>query len=228
MRHFLSFVLLLLVTFTLPAVGHAKKFTIDTEPISEGRVYVNGNFVGIAPVEVDLKLRKDQLVVANAEKDGAVSYWPTRFGKKQRGIVVVRLEKDDAFASTTSSDVANTWLSVRPSKTTSEDGSVSEQLVWQKMVSVVTDDFSDLEQMDRGSYYLRTAWRVREYDYRSVRHRLVVKRDVGSGFGIKVMLESQIAAKDKRSTRIRDEDYKESDRVYASDKDTIEFLRDQL
>ena len=43
---------------------------------------------------------------------------------------------------------------------------------------MVTDDFADLEQLDRSSFYLRTAWRVRRFPHTIMRNRLVVKRGV--------------------------------------------------
>ena len=49
-----------------PAV--AKKYTVVTEPVVEGRVFLNGEFVGVAPVEVNLKLKKNQVAVLTAEK----------------------------------------------------------------------------------------------------------------------------------------------------------------
>jgi hypothetical protein len=215
----------LLLILLVPGLAHAKKFIIDTDPVAEGRVFVNGEFAGVASVEVDLRLRKDEVVTVTAEKEGCVSFWRTRFDKTYKGVVKVRLEEDEAFNATETSDVANTWLTVKPraGAATTED----EDAIWQEIVSVVTDNFSDLEQMDRGSYYLRTAWRVREFNHRVVRNRLVVKRGVGDIFSIKIQLESQVARK-KRGSTVGDDDFKPYERVFSKDKETIDFLRDQL
>lgn len=217
-------VLLLLVGLLLPGVAHAKKFILDTEPVAEGRISVNGEYVGVAPVEVNLKLRKDEQVTVTAEKEGCVAIWRTRFDKSYKGVVKVRMEVDEAFNATTGSDVANTWLAVKPrgGAATEEDADA----VWQELVSVVTDNFSDLEQMDRDSYYLRSAWRVREYNHYNVRNRLVVKKGVGQVFTIKIQLESQAAL--KKSGSVSEDDYKPYERVFAKDKETIDFLRDGL
>ncbi len=36
----------------------AKKYTLITEPVADGCLFVNGEFVGVSPVEVDLRSRK--------------------------------------------------------------------------------------------------------------------------------------------------------------------------
>ena len=93
-------------------------------------------------------------------------------------------------------------------------------------MSLVTDNFSDLEQVDRASYYIRSAWRVREYPFRVLRRRLVVKRGVSDDFTMRVSIESQIAP--RQGGAYRDEDFRPTRRVYRRDKETIDFLRDQL
>ena len=100
--------------------------------------------------------------------------------------------------------------------------------MWQKIVSVVTDNFSDLESLNTGSLYLRTAWRVRNFPHSSARTRLVVKRDVSDRTGFKVMLETQRAERRSGSNEVNNIDYQATTRVFQSDKETIDFLQDQL
>lgn len=221
----------LLLALVLPATALAKKvrFTVDTDPVAEGRVFVNGEFQGVAPADITLHIPKKSVVVITVEKDGAVGNWPKRVAASDlKGLVRVRLEKDEAYESTVADDVANTWLTIEPNKTLGEDGLPDQDKIWQKLVSVVTDNFSDLEQMDRQSYYLRTAWRVRDYGYVTMRNRLVVKLGVGQNFAIKVQLESMRAEKTNTSDTVTEEDFKPYGRVLRSDKETMEFLRDQL
>lgn len=204
----------------------AKKYTVVTEPVVEGRVFLNGEFVGVAPVEVNLKLKKNQVAVFTAEKGAAIGDWPRRVGSKHKGAIVIRLEEDESFLATEESDVANTWVSIEPSRTVDSIGEIDEDRTWQKLVSVVTDNFSDLEQVDRASYYIRSAWRVREYAYRVLRHRLVVKRGVTENLTLRISIESQIAP--RVNSFYRDEDFVPTRRIYSRDKETITFLRDQL
>ncbi|MCO4770054.1 MAG: hypothetical protein KDA24_08505 [Deltaproteobacteria bacterium] len=223
--------LFLSVVVLVPGLAHAKKvkFTVDTDPVSEGRVSINGEFQGVAPVEVTMKLPKDGVIAITAEREGALGLWAKKvLARDLRGVIKVRLEKDDAFAATISDQVANKWLTVAPTATLGEDGKVDQDKVWQKLVSVVTDNFSDLEQMDRQSYYLRSAWRVRDFGYIVMRNRLVVKLGVSADFAIKVQLESMYAVKKNSGASVADEDFRPYDRVLKSDKETIDFLRDQL
>ena len=139
---------------------------------------------------------------------------------------MVRLEPDRAWEETEVSEVANTWLTVSPARTRSPDGSLDEDRVWQKVVSIVSDNFSDLEQVDRESFYLRTAWRVRKFPYTTLRHRLVVKRGVTGELSVKVRLESQIYQGPLSDPSL--DQFADHGRVFQSDKETIDYLNDQL
>ena len=215
-----------LILFALADSTLAKKFTVVTEPVQEGRVFLNGQFVGVAPVEVNLKLKKHQVAVLTAEKGAAIGDWPRTVNAKHKGAIVVRLEEDESFLATEESDVANTWVTVAPTRTVNALGEIDEDKTWQKLVSVVTDNFSDLEQVDRASYYIRSAWRIREYAYRVLRHRLVVKRGVSDELTLRISIESQIAP--RIGGAYRDEDFEPTRRIYAKDRETVSFLRDQL
>jgi hypothetical protein len=223
--------LILGLTLLIPGLAEAKRvrFTVDTHPVAEGRVSVNGEFKGVAPIQIIMKLPKKGTVQISAEHEGALGLWTQKVAVRDlRGVIKIRLEKDDAFSSTISDQVANKWLMIMPKATVDKDGKIDQDKVWQKLVSVVSDNFTDLEQMDRQSYYLRSAWRVRDYDYIVLRNRLVVKLGVGEDFAIKVQLESMYAVKASSISKVRDEDFNTYDRVLKSDKETIDFLRDQL
>ena len=218
------FVLLAGLT-AFPVLGG--KYTIDTAPVKGGRIFINGNFAGVAPVTVKQKLKKNEVAVVTAEKAGAVSLWPASLEKNQKGVLLVRLEQDQAFNATVESDVANKWITITPRFTKNDEGAIDEDRVWQKVVSLVTDNFSDLEQLDRDSYYLRSTWRVRVYPFSVLRHRLVVKRGFAQEVSLKVQLESQLAAKPPNRA-VTDTDYRETTRVFPQDKETLDFMRDQL
>jgi hypothetical protein len=102
---------------------------------------------------------------ARAEKDGALGLWTTEFTKDQRQAVMIRLEEDEASKQTVVSDIANKWMTIDPSATGGANKVIDEGEAWKKIVSIVTDNFPDVEQLDRASFYLRSAWRVRRYAY---------------------------------------------------------------
>jgi len=209
----------------------AKKFTLDTAPVKQGRIFVNEQFVGIAPVTVDLKTSKGNLLIARAEKDGALGLWSTEFSKDQKQTVEVRLEEDDAVKETVLADIANKWVTIDPTATGGPTKIIDEGEAWKKIVSIVTDNFREIEQLDRASFYLRSAWRIRRYPYSVMRNRLIIKRGVTSQLTVKIELESQIyRVKDGRraSESIRDELFTDTARVFPEDRDTIHILRDQF
>ncbi len=222
-----TLIVCLILAVTAPVVA-AKKFSIDTTPVKNGRVFVDGRFVGVAPVTVELKLKKHETAVVTAEKEGALGLWERDLSKDEKGTVYVRLEENAALTETLESDVANTWLTITPKRTRGRDNSVDEDAVWQRIVSVVTDNFADLEQLDRSSFYLRTAWRVRRYPHSIMRNRVVVKRGVTDQLSIRVQLESFQMVSADTDAQIDDDLFVESSRIFEDDKETIDYLRDQL
>jgi len=206
----------------------AKRFTIDTTPVKQGRVFIDGEFVGVAPVEVELKLKKHEHAVVTVEKEGALGLWEREISPAEKGTVYVRLEANTALDETVESDIANTWLTITPKLTRGPDNSVNEDAVWQKIVSVVTDNFADLEQLDRSSFYLRTAWRVRRFPHSILRNRVVIKRGVTDQLSVRVQLESFEMVSTTTNATIADDLFTETSRIFLDDKETIDFLRDQL
>jgi hypothetical protein len=213
----------LLLGIGATTTSQAKEVTIDTFPVKEGRVYVNGEYVGVAPVTTDVKFgvffQRSKVHIATADLEGAIHRWNTRFDRKSR-TVSVRVENDEHYGNTIEGDVANKWLAVSPRTHT------EEQECWKRIVSVVTDNFSDLESLDGTSMYLRTAWRVRQFKHRVARSRLVVKRNTTTGLGFKVRLESQVMNTKQNAKQA--ENYQPSSRVFVNDKETIDYLRDQI
>jgi len=222
------------VVFWLVAAGSpawAKKFTLDTAPVKQGRIFVDDKFLGIAPVTVDLKVSRGSIMKARAEMAGALGLWSTEFTNDQRQTVMIRLEEDEASKQTVASEIANKWLTIDPSTTGGANKVIDEGEAWKKIVSIVTDNFTDIEQLDRASFYLRSAWRVRRYAYSVVRNRLIIKRGVTPNLTIRVEIESQIYRSPEAlaaSLAIRDEMFTENPRVYSSDQDTVRILRDQF
>ena len=220
--------------FWLVAAGSpawAKKFTLDTAPVKQGRIFVDDKFLGIAPVTVDLKVSRGSIMKARAEMAGALGLWSTEFTNDQRQTVMIRLEEDEASKQTVASEIANKWLTIDPSTTGGANKVIDEGEAWKKIVSIVTDNFTDIEQLDRASFYLRSAWRVRRYAYSVVRNRLIIKRGVTPNLTIRVEIESQIYRSPEAlaaSLAIRDEMFTENPRVYSSDQDTVRILRDQF
>lgn len=231
-RHgFTASVVLVAASLLASPQAWAKKFTLDTSPVTQGRVFIDDRFVGVAPVTVDLKVSKGILMKARAEKDGAIGGWITEFTKDQAQVVLIRLEEDELVKQTVLSDIANKWLTIDPTATGGPGKVIDEGEAWKKIVSIVTDNYREVEQLDRGSFYLRTAWRTRRYPYSVIRNRLIIKRGVTSQLTFKIELESQtfrFTESRRASEGIRDEFFIETARIFPEDRDTIQILRDQF
>ena len=201
-----------------------KKYTVVTEPVVDGRVEVNGEFVGIAPVTVNLSVTSSEPVLITAERSEAVSRWPrqvTPSVSDTDSTIVVRLERDRAIVDTIECNTCNEWVNVTPRRTLSDS-----DRTWQKLISLITNSFPDLQQVDRISFYIRSAWRVREYPFDIVRHRLVIKRGLGDDFTLRLLLESEKAV--PRGNGYRDEDFRSWNRQFPVDQEMLQYLRDQL
>lgn len=222
------FTSLLLVLLSGIGASMAAKYTVNTSPEPGGRIYIDGQFKGVAPVTVDLKLKKNVTTVVRADKAGGVSFWPVHVTKGHKGSILVRLEADPAFAVTEESAIANRWQTVEVRHSVDAEGNVDEELVWQKIVSIVTDRFSDLEQLDRGSFYLRSAWRTSQFPYSVRRHRVVVKRGVSQGLSVKVQLESEIFPRNSPTVPVDPNKFEPDTRIFSADRETVEFIRDQI
>jgi hypothetical protein len=225
LRHALTALAVILIWGVSPSM--AGKYKINTAPELNGRVFVDGAFVGVAPVTLKLKFEDDQIHIVHAEKDGCMT-WPVKVDEDHDDLILVRLEIDKSWSDTVASEIANRWLTVEARHALNAEGHIDENLVWQKIVSIVSDRFSDIEQMDRGSFYLRTAWRSRTYPYSVVRHRIVVKRDVGPGVTVKLQLESQVFQKDKPGDPVDPDKFVPSGRIFHEDGEVVTFVRDQL
>jgi hypothetical protein len=208
------------------------EFTVLTAPVSDGAVTVNNISRGPAPAFLKERgVSKSSVWVITADKAGAISFPATTLTYKQLDkmkVVTIRLEPDQSYTATVSAEIANVWLTIQPTRTKDEAGAIDPNKVWLKVVSIVTDNFPDVEVMDRDSYYLRTAWRTRQYPLSVIRSRLVVKSGSSSTLSIKIRLESERAVKALPNASVAQENFEPYDRVLKADKETIDFLRDQL
>jgi len=83
-RNFMVFGVMALGFVASGSLARATKFTLDTAPVKQGRIFVDDKFLGVAPVTVDLKVSRGSIMKARAEKEGALGLWPTEFTKDQR------------------------------------------------------------------------------------------------------------------------------------------------
>lgn len=118
------------------------------------------------------------------------------------------LSEDQAYtASQPGADLANKRMEFMVKKSMSRDNAI------QRMKYYISELFETLEINDNVSGWYRTAWNVEEYPDKFVRSRVEIKEIPDNGDGqlkYKFLLQSQVAPK---KTNLRDEDYKDWDRV---------------
>jgi hypothetical protein len=205
--------------------AQARWITIDTAPVTGGRVFVNDRYLGEAPVELDVQFREGQSLVARAEKPGAMNLRPIRFDRNSGSRLVLPLEKDVVKQTTEASDQVNAWLTIRPQRPVNDER--REEVVWRKLLSLVTDGFTELDQIDRSGFFIRTQWRVSKFELQHVRCRLVVKMAPTDEFALRVMLETESALKTP-GAQIGEESFAPISRLSRRDQELLAALHRQL
>jgi len=167
----------------------ATEIKIIPDPI-ESTVRVDGQPVGSGIVEVELPDAESVYTVEVCGPPGYFCHPPfTVRGDTERTVFNVPLQKDLSYDETISVDVANKFVRVPAA------GGYSHEEAWQKLISCVTDAYSDLETLDSRSGYLTTAWKVKDYGFSQrqavLRSRMVASIDNATPLQYKVKLEMQ-------------------------------------
>lgn len=205
----------------------SREYTIVTEPVSGGNIFIDGEFAGVAPLSVHLSVTKGEPIVITTEKTDTINRWRRNVSPSladKNTTIVVRLEEDRAYLETEESANCGKWITVTPRRAI--NSSVDTNSTWQKLISLITDSFPDLQQLDPVSYYIRTAWRIRDYPYNVLRHRLIVRRGVGDDLTLRIFTECQIAP--VADGTYRDEDFRVFRRLFPIDSETIDMIGAQL
>jgi len=85
---------------------------------------------------------------------------------------IVQLQSDESYSASVLSDQANVNITIEVGKTR------TEEQAWKLLSSIVLSHFDILENSDRETGYLRTAWVIKNYGSGAVviRSRIIVKR----------------------------------------------------
>jgi hypothetical protein len=136
-----------------------RNITFSSEP-SGALVQVDGRNVGTTPVQHALDFRSSPRIVVGAQLAG---FYPEEVTLSKRskevkeGHLQLVLQEDAAWKATTTSEATNNWMRVQV------DPSIAPADVWQKLIDSVTSRYSNLEQLDDGSGYVRTVSEVRRF-----------------------------------------------------------------
>ncbi len=196
----------------------------------EGAVIrVNGKEVGTS--EYTLKLVRGSEAKIEVEKKGYVSYMTTLYNEDTEVapppfIALTEgspeFPEDESFTSSTESDLAN-----RDFVLSTPDG-MAEEDAWRIVAQIVQTYYDELEQIDRETGYLRTAWVYKSYPNRTVRTRVIVKINNREPLKYSIKISSEENSDRTKLDSRDDDDYKPWDRVLNQYKEIISEMQSRL
>lgn len=192
-------------------------------------IRVNGKEVGTS--EYTLKLVRGSEAKIEVEKKGFVTYMTTLSNKQSEvspPTYVVLSEgspefpEDESFTSSTESDLAN-----RDFVLSTPDG-MEEEDAWRIVAQIIQTYYDELEQIDRETGYMRTAWVYKSYPNRTVRTRLILKINNREPLKYSVKISSEENSDRTKLDSRDDDDYKPWDRVLNQYKEIISEMQSRL
>ena len=130
----------------------------------------------------------------------------------------IQLEKDDAYESSLTTDLANRDIDIRTSH--NEDDS------WKLIARIITNNFDVIQISDKATGYMCTAWVVKNYKAATIRTRLIIKTTSNDPLSYKGKLISEIAPSGTSSSH--DENFKAWDRLLRSFENVMPELQSRL
>lgn len=210
----------LLLTFILIAtiaVGRAR--TIKITANHKATIFVNGSPVGQGAAEV--RIQGGETVSVRVEKEGYIPQERVYTNEGRKTIPKTDffdLEVDEAYQSSSTTDVANNEIEIKTN--------LPEDEAWKRITRLVTDHFDIIEVTDKTTGYLRTAWVTKRFKSGIVRTRFIVKTSTSSPLSYKVKLMSEVARGDVSVKQ--DESFKEWDRVLRAYANIIQELQSRM
>ena len=150
----------------------------------EGATFtVNGKIVGAGPIKI--KVDKGACVNVKVTKTGFITYEKNYCNGKGNDLPnedFIKLEQDDAFNSSISTDIANIDISIKVD--------IKNPSSWKLLNSIVTSYFDVIEASDKETSYLRTAWASQKFKAGIIRTRFIAKsEDNEDGYKVKLVSE---------------------------------------
>lgn len=174
---------LLLTTFLIFCLNiqaqyrrHHEYKTVVVEP-SDAKIYVNNELLGKGSCNVSFSGREKVLLTFKCDGYETATYSLLRSNIAQT--VTYRLEQDEAFFNSEegkdAAQYVNKWVPIVPRSDFSEDD------VWRRMISIITNAGFALEKTDRSSGWIKTFPSVKSYKTSDVRTTLEVLPDYSTG-----------------------------------------------
>ncbi len=217
-----SILILLVPTVFFMQVAASDKVTVTTSP-QTAKIYVDGILMGTGKVVV--KVPKNSCVTVDVKLDGYIQETRTYCDKK--GITdppsseYIQLQEDEAFSSSTESNIANTEVQLNVNSNKSKDEA------WKIIVGVVLEKFDDLENSDEKTGYLRTSWVGMSFKSNTLRMRFIVKQSSDSPLVFRAKFVSEASGKPSTPYNA-DEQYKAFNRILKKYDGFLEELTTKL
>jgi len=208
-----------LISITMLMSCGSKKILISSEEAAQ--IFVDGREVASESAIINIPKRTS--VNVQIKKAGYVTAYRDYQNLKTIKLPksdFIRLEVDDAFENSISTDLANQEIDIptNPNKT--------EKELWLSLNRVVLDYFDVLETIDENTGYIRTSWVLNKFKSSNIRTRLIVKFGGNNPLTYKVKLISEYAPP---TVSIKaDEQFQEWDRILRAYEPLIQDLRSRL
>jgi hypothetical protein len=211
----------IMLFFITNAFAKDKEIAISCSE-SDAQIYQDGKLVGTGSATIIIKKYSQSTVIAKKEGffDFIQIFYNDNDHPKPPSSFLITMIKDDAFESSSSSDIANNDIDIMSSK--------NEDKAWKLLSEVITSYFDILEVTDKSTGYIRTSWVVQSFKTSTVRTRVIIKTSSSeNSLKYKIKILSEIA--DHANTSVKeDEKFKSWSRILKKYNDLISELQSRL
>ncbi|MDR1022371.1 MAG: hypothetical protein LBL94_03735 [Prevotellaceae bacterium] len=183
---------------------------------SDAEILVNNEPVGKGKYDVSFEGRDKVLLTLKAVGYEAASYYLLKSNTEQT--VTYKLDPDEAYENSlggeTAAQYANRWVPVAVRKGLSEDEA------WMRIMSIVRENFEQIEKTDKSSGWIKTFPAVTPYKASDVRVTLEIAPSYATGerqYKVRLSFE-------KRKKGSGDEGWEKYDRLMKTYRDVIPNL----
>ncbi len=160
--------MLFAVTFSAES---AKKITIKTVP-EFATITIDGQEVGSGTYQVKFD-KHNEFYIVSVSAPGYITRKYRLLKSNPKNSVVYTLPESEAHAASSSGDdmgiEPNTWMDITCKKGLTED------VIWKRLMSVVTSYFDNVEVRDKSAGWIKTGWAINRFKHETVRTRLEVR-----------------------------------------------------
>jgi hypothetical protein len=183
--------------------GSSKKIVVSTlngaTILVDGKPIAGGSTQISVPYNSTVNVRVEKMGFITQERQYIYNQQSRDLPKKD----FIKMEEDDAFKSSSTTDIANRDIDIRTVR--------NEDETWKVMSQIIASHFDILEVTDKTTGYIRTAWVTKTFRSSTIRTRLVIKLGGTNPLTYKAKLISEIAPS---KTATKDDDaFKQWDRL---------------